>query len=115
MDAKVSIKTKTKTFQNLNKNCPSVLTVSNIAGFIWELIFITKEKMHTAHCTKSQTFSNSCAQNRHDLLAKIVKHIDGTSGAEHGCNMDWTLVASSLVGCSLVGSGIVGSELVEIV
>ena len=31
---------------------------------------------------KSQTFSNSCAQNRHDLLAKIGKHIDGTSGAE---------------------------------
>ena len=40
---------------------------------------------------KSQTFSNSCAQNRHDLLAKIVKHIDGTSGAERGCNTDWTL------------------------
>ena len=26
------------------------------------------------HCTKSQTFSNSCAQNRHDLLAKIIEH-----------------------------------------
>ena len=25
MDAKVSTKTKTKTFQNLNKNCPSVM------------------------------------------------------------------------------------------
>ena len=42
-------------------------------------------------CLKSQTFSNSYAQNRHDLLAKIVKHIDGTSGAERGCNTDWTL------------------------
>ena len=41
---------------------------------------------------QSQTFSNSCAQNRHDLLAKIVEHIDGTSGAERGCNTDWTLV-----------------------
>ena len=40
---------------------------------------------------KSQTFSNSCAQNRHDLLAKIAEHIDGTSGAERGCNTDWTL------------------------
>jgi hypothetical protein len=28
--------------------------------------------------TKSQTFSDSCAQNRHDLLAKIGEHIDGT-------------------------------------
>ena len=36
-------------------------------------------------CLKSQTFSNSCAQNRHDFLAKIVEHIDGTSGAERGC------------------------------
>ena len=44
------------------------------------------------HCAKSQTFSNSCAQNCHDLLAKIGEHIDGTSGAERGCNTDWTLV-----------------------
>ena len=29
-------------------------------------------------CLKSQTFSDSCAQNRHDLLAKIGEHIDGT-------------------------------------
>ena len=36
--------------------------------------------------------SNSCAQNRHDLLAKIVEHIDGTSGDERGCNTDWTLI-----------------------
>ena len=42
-------------------------------------------------CLKSQTFFNSCTQNRHDILAKIGKHINGTSGAEHGCNMDWTL------------------------
>ena len=42
-------------------------------------------------CLKSQTFSDSCAQNCHDLLAKIGEHIDGTSGAERGCNMDWTL------------------------
>ena len=27
MDAKVSTKTKTKTFQNLNKNCPLIRTV----------------------------------------------------------------------------------------
>ena len=40
---------------------------------------------------KVKTFSNSCAQNRHDLLAKIGKHIDGTSSAERGCNTDWTL------------------------
>ena len=44
------------------------------------------------HCTKSQTFSNSCAQNRHSLLAKIVQHIDGTSGAERGSSADPTLV-----------------------
>ena len=24
-------------------------------------------------------------------MAKIFEHIDGTSGAERGCNMDWTL------------------------
>ena len=42
-------------------------------------------------CLKSQTFSDSCAQNRHDLLAKIVEHSDGTSGAERGCNTDWSL------------------------
>ena len=33
----------------------------------------------------------SPTQNRHDLLAKIGKHSDGTSGAERGCNTDWTL------------------------
>ena len=42
---------------------------------------------------KSQTFSNSCAQNCHDYLAKIGEHIDGTSGAKCGCNKDWTLVS----------------------
>ena len=25
-------------------------------------------------------------------MAKIVEHIDGTSGAERGCNTDWTLI-----------------------
>ena len=34
------------------------------------------------------------AQNRHDLMAKIGEHIDGTSGAERGCNTDWTLACS---------------------
>ena len=48
------------------------------------------------HCLKSQTFSDSCAQNRYDLLAKVVKHIDGTSGAKRGCNTDWTLVRSTV-------------------
>ena len=42
-------------------------------------------------CLKSQTFSDSCGQNCHDLLAKIGEHIDGTSGAERVCNTDWTL------------------------
>ena len=48
------------------------------------------------HCTKSQTFSNSCAQNRHDLLAKIGKHIYGTSGPEIGSSADPTLVPTLL-------------------
>ena len=30
----------------------------------------------------AQTFSNSCAQNRHDLLAKIVGEGDGTKCGE---------------------------------
>ena len=29
-------------------------------------------------CLKSRIFSNFCAQNRHDLLAKIVGEVDGT-------------------------------------
>ena len=40
---------------------------------------------------KVETFSNFCAQNRHDLLAKMVQHIDGTSGAERGFSADPTL------------------------
>ena len=32
-----------------------------------------------------------CLKGIHDLLAKIGEHIDGTSGAERGCNTDWTL------------------------
>ena len=43
------------------------------------------------HCTKSQTFSNSCAQNRHDLLAKIVGEVDGTKCGELCCYKHWTL------------------------
>ena len=48
-------------------------------------------KLSSIDCTKSQTFSNSCAQNRHSLLAKIVQHINGTSGAERGSSADPTL------------------------
>ena len=48
-------------------------------------------------CLKSQTFSDSCAQNCYDLLAKIVKHIDGTSGAERDCNTDWTLATQHTI------------------
>ena len=43
-------------------------------------------------CLKSQTFSDSCAQNRHSLLAKMVQHIDGTRRAERGSSADTTLV-----------------------
>ena len=39
----------------------------------------------------AQKVRHSCVQNRHDLLAKIVEHIDGTSGAKRGCNTDRTL------------------------
>ena len=37
---------------------------------------------------KVRHFSNSCAQNGYSLLAKIVQHIDGTSGAERGSSAD---------------------------
>ena len=37
-------------------------------------------KVGHVQCLKSQTFSNLCAQNRHDLLAKIVVEVDGTKG-----------------------------------
>ena len=40
---------------------------------------------------KVRYFFNSCAQNHHDLLAKIVEHINGTSGAKRGCNTNWNL------------------------
>ena len=36
-----------------------------------------------------EMFDNFC----HDLLAKIVEHINGISGTEGGCNTDWTLVS----------------------
>ena len=35
-------------------------------------------KVGHVQCLKSQTFSNSCAKNRHDLLSKIVGEVDGT-------------------------------------
>ena len=30
------------------------------------------------------------------MIAKIVEHIDGSSGIEHGCNTDWTLVLTTI-------------------
>ena len=45
-------------------------------------------------CLKSQTFSNSCAQNRHDLLAKIVGEVDGTKYGELCCYKHWALVTA---------------------
>ena len=44
------------------------------------------------HCTKSQVFSIYCAQNHHDLLAKIVKEVDGTKRGELCCYKHWALV-----------------------
>ena len=52
------------------------------------------------NCTKSQTFSNSCAQNRHDLLAKIVWEVDGTKCGELWC---WTLIFNVAKFCFCVG------------
>ena len=48
-------------------------------------------------CLKSQTFSNSCAQNRHDLLAKIVGEVDGTKCGELCCYKRWALVCFTLM------------------
>ena len=45
-------------------------------------------------CLKSRTFSNSCAQNRHDLLAKIVGEVDGTKCGELCCYKHLALVCS---------------------
>ena len=42
-------------------------------------------------CLKSQTFSDTCARNRRDLVAKIVKHIDGTYCGELCCYKHWAL------------------------
>ena len=49
-------------------------------------------KCLTVQCLRSLTFSNSCAQNRHDLLAKIGEHIAGTSGTERGSSVPVALV-----------------------
>ena len=46
----------------------------------------------SCNCTKSQTFSNSCAQNHHDLLAKIVEEVNGTKCGELCCYKHWALV-----------------------
>ena len=49
MDAKISTKTKNKTFQNLNKNCPLKLTEASKSQKI-DSKFSTK--------TKTKTFQN---------------------------------------------------------
>ena len=41
-------------------------------------VFPAWVKVEHVQCLKSHTFSNSCAKNRHDLLAKIVGEVDGT-------------------------------------
>ena len=46
------------------------------------------------NCTKSQTFSNSCAQNHHDLLAKIVGVVNGTKCGQLCCYKHWALVSA---------------------
>ena len=43
-------------------------------------------------CLKSQTFSDSCAKNRHDLLAKTVQHFYGTYCGELCCSRPAALV-----------------------
>ena len=45
-------------------------------------------------CAIPKTFSNSCAQNHHDLLAKIVGEVDGTKCGELCCYKHWTLVSN---------------------
>ena len=59
-------------------------------------------------CLKGQTFSNSCAQNSHDLLTKIVGEVDGTKY--------WTLIiVLTLVHFELQGALVLGLFVVEIV
>ena len=41
---------------------------------------------------KNQTFFNSCAENRHDLLAKIGREVDGTKCGEVCCYKHLALV-----------------------
>ena len=48
-------------------------------------------------CLKSQTFSDSCAKNRHDLLAKTVQHIDGTYCGELCCSWPAALDVSTII------------------
>ena len=43
---------------------------------------------------KKSDISDSCAQNRHDLLAKIVQHIDGTYCGELCCSRPAALVTT---------------------
>ena len=48
-------------------------------------------KVVYVQCLKSQTFSNSFAQNRHDLLAKIVREVDGNKCGKLCCYKHWAL------------------------
>ena len=50
------------------------------------------ENVWLVQCLKCQTFSDSCAHNHHDLLAKIVQHIDGTYCGELCCSRQEALV-----------------------
>ena len=70
MDAKVSNKTKTKTFQNLNKNCP-LLTVLKLQDYLKDEYSILEYEQSTIFWNKTknlEVFSNS----KSNLLRVVV-------------------------------------------
>ena len=65
-------------------------------NFFQEIMAVWAQELENVwlfvQCLKSQTFSNSCAQNRHDLLAKIVGEVDGTKCGKLCFYKHWALV-----------------------
>ena len=60
-----------------------------------EAVLLGKMAYHPIHFCPECTFSDSCAQNRHDLLAKIVEH-------KYRWNLMWRALLLQALGFSQV-------------
>ena len=89
----------------------SITALVNIGQLNGDIMAVlgTRIRKCLTFCAIPKTFSNSCAQNHHDLLAKIVGEVDGTKCGELCCYKHWALV--ELLDCAISNFKILNGDL----